>query len=145
MRTCRVCGLEKEDDLFMLRDSKRKGLCAECKKQYNRVWYLKNKEKHKKRTIDNGKRYRSERTEFLRELKDADCADCGVRYDHFVMQFDHVPERGKKNFTIGAVCSWMPIEKLKEEILKCDVVCANCHAIRTWNRSHNLMERVPAS
>lgn len=52
------------------------------------------------------------------------------------MQFDHV--RGEKAFTIGhAVRVVSRIEALLTEIEKCDVVCANCHAIRTHERGYS--------
>jgi hypothetical protein len=49
------------------------------------------------------------------------------------MHFDHV--RGEKLFNISR-CAWhgITLAKLKVEIAKCDVVCANCHAIRTHER-----------
>jgi hypothetical protein len=49
------------------------------------------------------------------------------------MQFDHVnPE--DKLFTIGKVGYKYSIIALKLEIQKCDVVCANCHAERTYQQ-----------
>jgi hypothetical protein len=48
------------------------------------------------------------------------------------MQWDHVPERGPKLFNLSRADYGM--EKVLAEIAKCDLVCANCHAIRTWNR-----------
>jgi hypothetical protein len=69
------------------------------------------------------------------------CADCGITYPYWVMQLDHVPERGAKSFTVSltytsgrerrVLCTR---EQLFEEIAKCDVVCANCHAERTHSR-----------
>jgi hypothetical protein len=60
------------------------------------------------------------------------CVDCNLNYPYYVMQFDHRPEETKL-FNVSAISSnkW---ETVWAEILKCDVVCANCHSIRTWNR-----------
>lgn len=44
------------------------------------------------------------------------------------MDFDH---REDKKFNIAQLSKIASVEKLKEEIAKCDVVCANCHRIRT--------------
>jgi hypothetical protein len=57
------------------------------------------------------------------------------------MQFDHVPERGPKLFEInyGAILS-KGYGLLKKELEKCDLVCANCHAIRTWERTQEIMD-----
>lgn len=68
------------------------------------------------------------------EAKSRPCADCGHTYGPWVMQFDHRPGERK----LGNVADLVRIKskrKLLEEIEKCDVVCANCHAERTHSRS----------
>jgi hypothetical protein len=70
---------------------------------------------------------------YLRKVKDVPCADCRVKYPFYVMQFDHL---GDKAFNIsmegrnGSV-SWA---RLRREVAKCEIVCANCHAERTYQR-----------
>lgn len=70
----------------------------------------------------------------VRALKDKPCTDCGHTYPHYVMQFDH-RDPSNKRMAIATLCrntvAWKHVE---EEIAKCDLVCANCHAVRTWNR-----------
>lgn len=60
------------------------------------------------------------------------CQDCGEKFPYFVLDFDH---RQNKSFSIA---NWtrhtQNIEDIKKEIEKCDVVCANCHRIRTHER-----------
>jgi len=75
----------------------------------------------------------------MRKLKARPCADCGVQYHYAVMQFDHV--RGEKKFALGGgtICSH-GYKAIEEEAAKCDVVCANCHAMRTWKRKTNGVE-----
>lgn len=61
------------------------------------------------------------------------CADCGYKQAHCALDFDH---RGGKTSRNDQV-SWLMnsrLELLLAEILKCDVVCANCHRIRSANR-----------
>lgn len=55
--------------------------------------------------------------------------DCGVPYPYYVMEFDH-RDPSQKLANIGRLLgnSW---KRLKDEIAKCDVVCANCHRERT--------------
>jgi hypothetical protein len=57
------------------------------------------------------------------------CMDCGYREHPVALDFDHV--RGQKMFN---VCSAKSISAAEEEAKKCDVVCANCHRIRTARR-----------
>lgn len=69
---------------------------------------------------------------FVRSLKDVPCADCGGRFPYFVMDFDHLTD---KKFAIARrVNTATSLECLKAEIAKCQVVCANCHRIRTYGR-----------
>jgi hypothetical protein len=58
------------------------------------------------------------------------CEDCNETYPTCVMDFDHV--RGEKRFGIAqAIKSVSSTDALINEILKCEVVCANCHRQRT--------------
>jgi hypothetical protein len=73
--------------------------------------------------------------ELVRSLKHRPCADCGVQYPFYVMQFDHVPARGKKLFGLAVGDLAARSEKqILLEVAKCDVVCSNCHASRTYQR-----------
>ena len=70
--------------------------------------------------------------EFLRELRARPCADCGGLFAPHQMDFDHRPGTVKRfNLTSGG-SMLRPTAALLEEAAKCDVVCANCHRIRTW-------------
>ena len=69
---------------------------------------------------------------YLMLLLSRGCLECGMS-DVRVLQFDHVPERGTKKFKVTADV-YKPWKTFLEEVEKCDVVCANCHAIRTYGR-----------
>lgn len=73
-------------------------------------------------------RYQAKMRQFLNVQKSVPCADCGVQYPPYVMDFDHV--RGVKKFDISKMISRKMVSVL-EEIEKCDVVCSNCHRMRT--------------
>ncbi len=63
---------------------------------------------------------------WLRSLKDKPCSDCHQKFVPDAMEWDHV--RGDKVGHIGNLGSKKAV---LIEIAKCDLVCANCHAIRT--------------
>lgn len=65
--------------------------------------------------------------ELVNKYKDVPCADCGHKYPPCVMDFDHIKDT--KKFTIAN--KLRSVELLLQEIAKCEVVCANCHRIRT--------------
>ena len=63
------------------------------------------------------------------------CTDCKVEYPHYVLEFDHRPEF-KKLGNVYRVFKKYGIEKAWQEVAKCDVVCSNCHKIRSFARSY---------
>ena len=93
--------------------------------------YMKNKSYYKnKRDL-----FRIKRSEWFRELKDnKPCADCGNKFPHYVLQHDHLPGAEKLFNVSTAVTQGISIKKIKLEIEKCELVCANCHAKRTYDR-----------
>lgn len=62
--------------------------------------------------------------------KSRPCVDCKDVHPVYVMEFDH--SRGKKRFVVSDGVKTLKL--LLREIAKCDVVCANCHRIRTHKR-----------
>lgn len=70
----------------------------------------------------------------IQEYKqDRTCADCREDYPYWILEFDHTEDN--KEFTIGQFQgTTSDIERIKAEIDKCDVVCANCHKNRTHRR-----------
>lgn len=99
------------------------------KKTYQQQYYQDRKEEFNDRV-------KARRRLLLRisdELKLAPCMDCGVQYPSYVMDFDHRPGVDKK-FNISDFRSVSSVKVFLEEIDKCDLVCANCHRIRTFTR-----------
>lgn len=68
----------------------------------------------------------------LARIKDVPCMDCGGRFHHCQMEFDHRPGEVKE-LKIGRE-KGAKLSRLLAEVEKCDIVCANCHAYRTWQR-----------
>ena len=91
---------------------------GEREKAYNRA-----RSKHRERRL----------SEFITEAKTArGCTDCGYCANPLALQFDHLPEH-EKLFDIGGKTRYSKAY-IQAEIDKCEVVCANCHAIRTHGR-----------
>mgnify|MGYP001617195566 CR=1 FL=1 len=68
--------------------------------------------------------------EFLNEYKlEKGCKDCSYRKYAVALDFDHVDGVKERN-----VCNSKSIKQAMEEIKKCEIVCSNCHRIRTYNR-----------
>lgn len=71
--------------------------------------------------------------DWIRRVKGSTpCLDCGVIYPFYVMQFDHRPDEPKL-FELSRM-NKRSRQDVEDEIAKCDLVCANCHSIRTYER-----------
>ncbi len=69
--------------------------------------------------------------DWLFVLKSNPCMDCTRTYPSVAMDFDHV--RGEKHSEVTDMWSWSR-SKVLAEIAKCELVCANCHRVRTYTR-----------
>ena len=67
----------------------------------------------------------------LAELKAVPCSDCGGSFPACAMDFDHV--MGEKSFNVGQGLT-RGRKRMLLEAANCEIVCANCHRQRTYNR-----------
>ena len=72
--------------------------------------------------------------QWMIELKSNPCADCGNSFPICCMDFDH--RLGTlKEYNVGSMFAHHYSRELIEiELEKCDLVCSNCHRIRTRDR-----------
>ena len=87
--------------------------------------------RRKQREAARKARARSKGRKLIRQAKEAPCTDCGQEFHPEAMDFDHV--RGDKWKNISKI-DRASEKKIREELAKCDLVCANCHRIRTATR-----------
>ena len=81
-------------------------------------------------------RLKAPRQAIIDEAKAGGCVDCGlVMPDHlYVFDFDHT--KGDKVKNVSAWLTTGTEDDLRAEIDRCEVVCANCHRIRSASRPH---------
>ncbi len=128
---CSKCKKEKPTSEFAEAKGRYDGLqtyCIPCKKEYGKDHYNKNRKVY----LSRSKNQRKAAQEYVDNLKRKPCADCGQNFPSCVMDFDHV--RGKKEFNIATGLRFKGIQQILAEVAKCDVVCSNCHRIRTHGR-----------
>ena len=90
--------------------------------------YKENSGQYKERS----KRAREARFAKIAELKDKPCTDCKESYPSYVMHFDHIEDNKINSIAnLATRASWQAV---LDEIEKCELVCANCHAERTHQR-----------
>lgn len=109
----------------------------EDEKKYQKEHYLRNKELYKKRASISRELLRKRNSEYVQDIKQSNpCLDCGGYFHYSQMDFDHIGSN--KSNTISRMSnSSTSLKKIKEEIDKCELVCSNCHRLRTWNRLQN--------
>jgi len=135
MKLCSKCNNAKEFSSFYIRKSgPRAGeyyeKCKECMKFRGRNYYHANRERQLPLALERRNKARRLKRQFINTLKNKPCADCGNFYPPYVMDFDH---RDDKIADIAYLTTrnWS-LEKIKKEAEKCDIICANCHRIRTF-------------
>jgi len=93
--------------------------------------------KHRDKVIASAKEYSKAARERIKayitaHLRDNPCIDCGEA-NIVVLEFDHLRD---KDFNISdATRKGVGMKKLKDEIAKCEVRCANCHRKKTYERN----------
>jgi hypothetical protein len=133
MNQCPKCRVEKTVENTTVRKYAPEGgyfdaYCKLCRSEISKDWFKRNPGAKKKSDKKSYERFRA----VLRALKaERPCFDCGNIFPPECLDWDHV--RGEKLFEVGL--GWNhAFDKVREEMDKCDVVCACCHRIRTQNR-----------
>lgn len=102
----------------------------EAQKKSQRNYYENNKSLYVKSMQDT----RVRRHQYVQDLKESSpCLDCGQFYHYCVMQYDH-RDSSEKIDSVSRLLNRVTMDAVRKEIDKCDLVCANCHAIRSFER-----------
>lgn len=130
-KTCTKCKEEKQLSEFAIKNKitgKRNSICKKCFNIYQREHYKNNKITY----LEKNDRNREKIREYINKVKTVPCTDCKNTFPPCVMDFDHQYD---KDFNISEAANrCMSIEKIAAEIAKCEIVCANCHRLRTHSK-----------
>ena len=89
-----------------------------------------------KRNIDHvrqyHRRYAHKRAALIARIKSRPCMDCHGWFEPCQMEFDH--RNGVTKLYNVSQMQLCTLQKVLEEIAKCDLVCSNCHSLRTFKR-----------
>ena len=87
----------------------------------------------KDKTLKRQRDSRSKRSKYIQNLKqESGCADCKENYPYYMLEFDH--RFGETKLFCISRAPAVSEKMFLEELAKCDIVCANCHAMRTYMR-----------
>jgi hypothetical protein len=134
MKICSACLNEKPVDEFNSRRGALQSKCKECQRAYHRLYYELNKSRFIETNRRNKDRQRKRLRTILWDVKQVPCQDCGGTFHPWVMELDHREGTKKDAPVANLVSKGCTDARLLEEIEKCDVVCANCHRMRTFRR-----------
>lgn len=104
----------------------------ERRRLHQRRYQKEHYEKNKSYYLRKNNEYMRKVKQFIADYKtEHACMDCGNKFSACVMDFDHRdPKKKLINLAMASRKGWS-IDRVIKEIEKCDLVCANCHRIRT--------------
>lgn len=138
LQRCPKCDTEKPEDAFQpSRWGKPGQYCRFCSQGADAKYRMSGRGRYARRRSH--RKAWTRRKTAVKPLLDAiklavGCVDCGYDRHAEALDFDHLPGT-RKLFNIGA---WAGLsvgwDEIFAELKKCEVVCANCHRVRTCQR-----------
>ena len=161
MRKCSRCREELPETEFHRKGTgKFDSACRKCRKVQDRERYDARLSPESKKAIQEKRRFRllpeeeklarkrllakavwRRKKDWVVATKKKPCADCGGVFHTDAMEYDHRPGESK-SFYLGG-CGCMSKERILRELEKCDLICANCHRVRTARRRAGLPATLP--
>lgn len=134
---CSMCRVEKTDEnthrfLTGLKAGIFQGYCKICSRKASK---RRRDETPEKRVVEARQRKEDFHTKINFFKSERPCYDCGGTFPPEAMDFDHVSGIKKFNVSKGLMHAW---DSVREEVDKCQLVCAICHRIRTQKRRTNV-------
>jgi hypothetical protein len=126
---CEQCGSVFDRPI---RERRQKRFCSmRCKAK---AWRGRHPDRSRRSNRVNHVKQHARRSAWRAELKNKPCADCGKRFLPVCMEFDHRVGSIKLDKVSNLFSIAAPRERIQKEASKCDLVCANCHRLRTYKR-----------
>ena len=129
---CVRCGLMKPISEYHNSRTGQFSYCRDCRNEYDRAYYA-----NRARDIRLARRraFRDLARSWMAEIKaGVACSDCGETFPIYVMHWDHLPGF-EKVASISVMVASRTRAAVLEELKKCELVCANCHVMRTVSRA----------
>lgn len=131
MKICGSCKIPKEEKEFGNNKTRKDGLqpsCKLCIRTEQITSYNKNKQDYYNRV----KRQTQRCTDFVDDFrKNNSCKKCGENR-YWILDFHHIDPK-QKDFNIGTLRKTGLMNKIKQEINKCILLCRNCHSDFHYN------------
>lgn len=138
VKVCTKCSRRKSITEFNFKvksKGRRNAQCQACTRKSTNQAYYKRREYYMQLTNKWKQIQIKTAMKFLYQyLRQHPCVDCGIN-NPVVLHFDHV--RGKKKAEVSVLArGGYRLATIMEEVEKCEIRCANCHAIKTARDRH---------
>ncbi len=138
LKRCPKCKQDLDWSLFNIRRSAKDGLqswCKNCHRSCQNNYYRKDSS-YKERLKASALKERARKRKLLLDyLKDKKCVIC-KESDPIVLDFDHIDPKTKNNEIGNMMRSGYAWDAIKLEMLKCQIICANCHRRKTAKQNN---------
>lgn len=105
--------------------------CKTCQRQYKKDFYDKDRSAYKAKVLESNEVLRKRNFLFVkRYFETHPCVGCG-QTDWQLLEFDHINAANKSYDVSSMIRLKHSIEKIQEEIDKCQVLCLYCHRKKT--------------
>lgn len=137
-KVCSKCKEDRDLEQFASKNGKPQSICRACTKISSDAHYQRNKDKVKARTKERTRIAKKKAREFVWQYLLVHPCGCGEA-DPILLDFDHLGDKRKGiSQMIAGGCN---IQRLEEEIAKCQILCVVCHRRKTasdgnWWRCH---------
>jgi hypothetical protein len=137
MKKCGSCRKTLPLDRFHRRGAGYQTWCKQCRRVYDRDYHR----RHGSLRVRQARLRHEALVGWYRELKtDRPCADCRGRFHHAAMTWDHLPGVRKVAEVSTLAYHTHSRASVLAEIAKCELVCANCHAVRSFERARGVAQ-----
>lgn len=127
-KVCSSCNIYLSVHAFSKNSTKKdwySSKCKSCQRQYAKEHYKINKDIYKEKNKKNKLRNRNL---YIDYMKWKCCSRCW--FDNiYALQFHHLSDKFK--WVSNLINEWYSVKRIFDEISKCEILCANCHAIQT--------------
>jgi hypothetical protein len=134
MEECTKCKKLKLPSEFNFKIKKlrlRHKQCRICTRIIIKNHYNNNRKYYLQKALKRNNKIKLEVVNYISQyLLNHPCVDCGET-DLRVLEFDHTGKIPKFKAVSSMVQHGFPLDKIKEEIDKCEIRCANCHRRKT--------------
>lgn len=130
MKECTICKNVKDESEFHIRRKAVNSLytyCKDCHRNLTKRHYNSNKKYYSDKRLRQNKKVSNWLRDYKSQLK---CEICSENHPA-TLDFHHTDPSTKRGH-VSSLIHLNSIEVLKEEILKCKVLCSNCHRKLHW-------------